>query len=133
MVLEKDIKDLLNHLLNHEMAQLDLNGSKITVEASHGAGRLSLSTPVYHGDNYVPPSVRLCLKPEYTGPASHIRTNLSLDEENYLISLHHMSSLQAIDNRNFVRLLEEFSWIAEEWRQILDDNDRRDLVHVRMP
>lgn len=133
MVLEKDIKDLLSHLLHHEVAQLDLNGSKITVETSHGAERLSLSTPVYYGDHYVPPSVRLCLKPGYAGPASHIRTNLSLDEENYLISLHHMSGLQAIDNWNFVRLLEEFSWIAEEWRQILDDNDRRDLVHVRMP
>ena len=132
MVLEKSIKDLLNHLLHHDVALMDLNGSQITVEATHGEDRLSLSTAVYQGDNYVPPSVRLCLTRSYPGPTSHIRTNLALNEENFTISLHHVSALGSFTNQSLVRLLEEFSWIAEEWRQILDDNDRRDLVYVRV-
>lgn len=132
MVLEKNIKDLLNHLLHHEVAYLDLNGSQITVEATHGQERLSLSTSVYRGENYIPPSVRLCLKPGYPGPASHIRTTLSLDEESFIISLQHISAFQSHDSQSMVRLLEEFSWLAEEWRQILDDNDRRDLIYVRV-
>ena len=132
MVLDKEIKDLLNHLLHHETVHLDLNGFQIQLEASHGQERLSLSTPVYQGTNYVPPNVRLCLKPGYSGPTGPIRANLSLDEEHYLISLHHVSGLKTLTSQNLVRLLEEFSGIAEEWRQILDDNDRRDLVYVRV-
>ncbi len=132
MVSEKTIKYSLDHLLHNEVVHVDLNGSQITLKASQEQERLSLSTAIYRGDNYVPPSVRLCLKPSYAGPSSYIRTTLSLDEENYTICLNHMSSLKALTSQELVRLLEEFSWMAEEWRQVLNDNDRCDLVHIRV-
>ena len=30
------------------------------------------------------------------------------------------------------QLIEEFGWIAENWRLYLDEHDKNDLVHVRV-
>jgi hypothetical protein len=121
------LKHLIPKLLERGKASIQLNGSHIAIRVIDDTDRLLLITPVYKGKDYLPNSVRECLLPSFRGPVSDLNAFLTLDEEAFEISLNcqeHISQMR-------LRLLEEFSWLADEWRRILDDNDKKDLVHVR--
>jgi hypothetical protein len=133
MELEEDLKKLIHQLVHRDIGSIELNGSFITVRVLEDDSLVSLSTPVYLGGNYIPKSVRGCLKehPPFTYHLT-IKTFLSLDEEHFQINLNYLGVIEEFDRSSFKRLLEEFSRVAEEWRYYLDEHDRHDLVHVRV-
>ncbi|MGA8164180.1 MAG: hypothetical protein WB791_04030 [Waddliaceae bacterium] len=130
MLVGDQIKKLLKELAKADFAKIDFSGSTITVEVVDRGSRLSFSTPVYFGGNFIPKSVRGCV--EQTAPFDQvsIRTSLVIDEENYQIFLRYLGKVENLTNVKFIDLLEDFSWLAEKWREHLDDHDKNDLVYI---
>lgn len=134
MLVQNDLKKLFHDLAKNEMAQIELGGSSITMRMIERASTFSLSTPVYFGGNFIPKSVRECLshKAPFT-QVGMIKANLTMDEPNFKIWLNYLGSLDHMTGEKLKAVLEEFSWLADEWRLYLDEHDKHDLVHVRHP
>lgn len=133
MIIEKELKKIFHQLVKDEVAQIAVGTTDITIRVLEDASKFSLSTPVYFGGNFIPKSVRHCVTHKSSIPNERIKTNLSLDESNFKIYLNYVGNIDHIRANGFGQLLEEFSWLADEWRLILDEHDRNDLVHVRVP
>jgi hypothetical protein len=133
MVMQKELKKLFHQLVREDMAQIELGGSNITIRVLDHASTFSLTTPVYYGGNFIPKSVRRCLSQKGPIFRENIKTNLTVNENNFEIFLNYLGSLDHLNGEKFKELLEEFSWLADEWRLYLDEHDRNDLVHVRIP
>lgn len=129
MVVEKEVKDLVNHLAHDEASTIYVFGNPIDVAVIDRGAKLLLRSSVYDGGNYIPHSVRTCLtkKPRFY---SSLNTFLKVDEDRYNVSLHYHGNPHEMDEKNFKILLEEFGSLTEEWRQYLDEHDRKDLVGV---
>ena len=132
MLLEKDIKKLFQQLLIDQQVHFIVDGTDVNIRIFDHASKLSLSAPVYHGGNYIPKSVRSSLskKMPFSTQYEHIRTYLTVDEDNFRVFLNYLDRLDHLNNESFRMLLEEFSWIANEWRLHLDEDDKQDLVHI---
>ena len=130
MLKEKEIKKLLSELVHADVAQIHLNGFAITVNIYNQGSKIFLSTPVYFGGNYIPKSVRSCLSRKAPFDRLSIRTNLEVDEENYLVNLKHVGTIAPTSQQRFIDLLKDFSWLAEMWHDYLDEHDKNDLIHV---
>jgi hypothetical protein len=131
MIAQKELNKLFSHLRKNPLAQIEIDGSLITIQFHQNEGKFSLHTSVYFGGNYIPSSVRKCLndKPPFNTQA--LRTYLSVIEEKYEILLNFVGSLENLNGDNLRVLLEDFSELAEQWRNHLDDNDKKDIIHVR--
>lgn len=132
MIIEKELRKLLHRLIKDALAQITLGASEVSVYVYDNATKISLSTPIYFGSNFIPFSVRKCLSQKPTFERGYIKTFLYIDEPNFQISLNYVGSLEDLNKRMFVDLLEEFGWLADEWRIYLDEHDKNDLVHVRI-
>lgn len=132
MILEKDLKKVFKELVNKEVSKIALGASDITIRL-FDSSKLSLSTQVYHGDNFIPKSVRNCISQKKVFPDSFsMKTSLSIDEENYQVFLNYLGHIDSLDDENFRNLLEEFNWLADEWRLFLDEHDKNDLVPIHV-
>lgn len=132
MIVEKDLKKLFEELCCHDMGTISISGSPVTVRVFDQGSKLALATEVYNGGNYIPQSVRRCLLQKPPFRPAVIKTYLNVDENNYQISLNYLGPVDQISEPKFRDILEEFSWLAEEWRLFLDEHDKNDLVHVRV-
>lgn len=132
MLLEKDLKKVFHKLIQDDIAQIVLGGFDVTIRVFDHSSKISLSTPVYLGGNFIPGSVRKCIFQKPPFQSESIKTSLNIDEANYQISLQYVGHLEHLNNGKFKDLLEEFGWLADEWRLFLDEHDKNDLVHVRV-
>lgn len=134
MLIQSDLKKLFHQLVKEEIAHIELGGSNITVRMMDRTSTFSLATPVYFGGNFIPKSVRSCLSQKAPfATQSSIKTHLTVDEPNFRIWLNYIGSLDHMNGERLKEVLEEFSWLADEWRLKLDEHDRNDLIHVRQP
>jgi len=131
MIVESDIKKLLDSLALQEVAQVSFGGTDILIRVFDDSTKLALTTPIYVGGNFIPLSVREGLKSKPPFDKVPFETTLHVDEDGFQISLNFVGSLDFHGGHHFVSLLEDFSWLAGEWRHYLDGHDKRDLVHVR--
>ncbi|NGX57196.1 MAG: hypothetical protein K940chlam3_00079 [Chlamydiae bacterium] len=131
MVAENKIKTVLDELKEHGVAHVRVLGSLITAKACLDSSKLWLTTAIYEGNNYIPDSIRECLKAPSPVPHSKIATFVSVDEKKFQLVLNYVGIMHDIDYQRFKDLVEQFSWDAEEWRYYLDDFDKRELIHVR--
>lgn len=91
--------------------------------------KLHLSTIVYIGDKFIPSSVRKAAScPLETSPLDD--TWLSIDEERYVISLHFLDSWAPNTRSSLYELTSQFEEVALRWREIFEEKDRQDLVHI---
>jgi|688.fasta_scaffold03877_8 hypothetical protein len=125
------IKAVFHQLAQGDIAQIELGGSNITIRVLDRDSTFSLTTPVYFGGNFIPKSVRHCLSQKAPFAKEGLKTQLSIDENNFKIFLNYLGSLDHLNGEKFKNLLEEFCWLADEWRFYLDEHDKNDLVHVR--
>lgn len=133
MIMHKEeLKKLFHQLVREDMAQIELGGSNIFVRILDNVSTFSLTTQVYFGGNFIPKSVRRCLSQKAPFVHEKIKTNLSIDEANFKIFLNYLGTLDNLNGEKFKELLEDFSWLADEWRLYLDEHDKNDLVHVRV-
>lgn len=131
MLIENDIKKILNQLANGKQIKVPFDGSDITIRVIDESSKLVLTTLVYDGQNYIPSSVRRCLSHKFSFSHMSISTFLTIDEQNFQIRLNYLGHATEVDHENFKELLEEFGIIAEMWRLYLDEHDKHDLVYVR--
>jgi hypothetical protein len=129
MIIEKDLAKLLQQLLSGQSAQINLGGSITNLQFFES--KLSLSTSVYFGGNFIPQSVRKCVLQKSPFNTNSIKGYLSIDENDFRIDLNYEEIVNPISYGRLVDLLEEFSWQAEEWRLFLDEHDKNDLVYIR--
>lgn len=130
MLMNKEIRKIFSDILHNKHVELSLMGSVITAEPEEK--NIHLSAPVYWGGNYIPQSVRECLKQRLPYDHSTIRTFLTVSEEKFEITLNFMDELSSLKAEDFMVILEEFSYLANEWREWLDRHDKNDLVYVRV-
>lgn len=132
MVIQKDLRKLFHRLSKEDFAEVEMGGSNVLVRVLDQASKLSLSTPVYFGGNFIPKSVRQCLSMKAPFVHNGIKTTLSIDEENFKIHLNYLGTLGNLSGDRFTDLLEEFTWLADEWRFYLDEHDKNDLIHIKV-
>lgn len=133
MTVAKEFKKVFQQLMQDSVAHIVVGGSDITIRIFDNATKFSLTTDVYFGGNFIPKSVRACIgKPAPFSRESTLKTFLSVDEPNFRIFLNYFGKLENVSNEAFRVILEEFSWLADEWRLFLDENDKTDLVHVHV-
>lgn len=131
MLLEKDLKRLLSHLGHDHVVQIPIGNNDLTLRIFDHASKIMISTPVYFGGNFIPSSVRKCAlhKQPFTKDVD-IKTNLNIDENKFLISLSYLDDIENLKQMSFSQVIEDFGYVADEWRLILDENDKNDLVHI---
>lgn len=132
MTQQLQINTILKQLHIGQPVQVSLHGWPLLMECSREE-ELTISALVYRGENFIPFSVRDALKKNPFKESSSLKTYLTLNEEAYTITLHYQGN--ARDFPVIEPLLDEFSWLTEQWWIYLDDQDRRDLVplSVRRP
>lgn len=132
MLVEQDIQKMLHRLADGDSIKIALDGSDIMIRFLNGATKLSLTTSVYYGGNYIPSSVRQCASGPAPFASSFIKTYLQIDEGLFQICLHYLGPAEYLTQSYLKEILEEFGWIAEKWRLYLDEHDKNDLVYVRV-
>lgn len=133
MLVTKELKKLFQQLLQEDIAHITVAGSDITIRIFDKATQVSLSTEVYFGGNFIPKSVRSCLDKNAPFAArSNIKAFVTLDENAFRIYLNYLGRLDNMNDESFRLLLEDFSWLADEWRLFLDEHDKNDLIHVNV-
>ena len=55
-----------------------------------------------------------------------------MDEQHFQIKLNYLGQTQSLNHHRFKELLEDFGVIAEKWRLYLEDNDKNDLIYVKV-
>lgn len=132
MLLEKDVKQMLNQLASGDSINVPFDDSTIMIRVIDHETKLSLATLIYEGDQYIPHSVRRCIS--HRSPFLHpsIRSFLTIDEQRFQVKLNYLGQAQPLSSSHFKEILEEFGMIAEKWRHYLDDHDKNDLIHVRV-
>lgn len=131
MLVEKDLQKLFSKLTVDTAFHYDVEGFDVFLRALDQGTKLSLSTRVYFGGNFIPRSVRRCLSEKVPFP-SHIKTSFTVDEENYQIILNYIGYLSSLSRHEFREVFEEFLESANFWRDYLDEHDKHDLLHVRV-
>lgn len=132
MLIEKDIKKILNQLAEGDVIKVRYDGADILVRFLDDASKLSLMTTVYYGGNYIPSSVRRCLSHKSLVFPTTIRTYLSIEERQFSIHLNYLGHADDLNQQRLKEIIEEFGFIAEKWRLYLDENDKNDLVYVKV-
>src|SRR4051812_19577686 len=122
MLVDRDVKKLLERLLSEEFARIEVGGFDISIKMFDHGTKLSLSTPVYLGGNYIPKSVRSCLSQKSPFGFDEIKTYLTVDERRFSVLLNYLGTLENSSNSSLKSLVEEFSWLASEWQLYLDEH-----------
>ena len=133
MIVEKEFRKLVHQLVKEEIAKITLGNSEIIVHVLDNATKIFLSSSVYFGGNFMPKSVRKCLTQTPAFDKGTVKTYMTVDEDNFSVSINYLGGLEHLNKRMFVDLLEEFGFLADEWSLYLDEHDKNDLVHVRSP
>lgn len=127
------IQTLLNSLMLNKKTNLEFNGFNLSFELVEQDEEIHFSTSVYDGDNYVPPSVRSAIGEKVPFKDNSFSSFLTIDENQFKVVLHHLEPAKNIQPSTFYYQLDHFCFLAEEWRDYLDRNDKRDLIYVRNP
>lgn len=131
MLVENELKKLFDELKLAKSTQFSLNGFNVTLKILEYPSKLYLGTIVYFGGNYIPKSVRNCISRKPAFDQSIINTYLTVDENQFQIALNFTGDITPLTSYKFKSLIEEFAFLAQEWQQYLDENDRNDLVYIR--
>jgi hypothetical protein len=132
MIVEKDFRKLVHQLVKEEIAQIIVGNSEVTVHVLDNATKISFSSTVYFGGNFIPKSVRRCITQIPSFVRGQMKTSFTVDEESFRITLNYLGGLNHLNKRMFVDFLEEFSSLADAWRLYLDEHDKNDLIYVHI-
>ncbi len=131
MVIEKAVEKALFQLAHDTETQISVGHFHVDMRIFDGASKMSLSTPVYVGENYIPRSVRGCLAGQAPFSENTLNTFLTVEEATFRVILHYVCGVEKLDHIRCKVILEDFARTADMWCDWLDDHDKRDLVYVR--
>lgn len=107
---------------------VEVEGQPLTFFWTGRPSVLTIKTPVYCGENYIPASVRSSLP---RGKSGH--TFFTIDEDQFEISMLAQVDAYSMTSREFESVISDFCSEANVWRTRLDGKDRNDLLFVRTP
>lgn len=132
MLAQKSVKEVLDLLACGFPINMNCEGSPITIRSFDDSSKLTLTTPVYIGDTYFPKSVRQSLSNTPAFAPSSILTYLLVDESKFCITLNFVGKLGDLSEEDLRKILEEFSFRAQEWRLYFEGHEKRDLLPLRV-
>lgn len=128
MLAERRLRKILSDLNRGVGSTFEIEGQQLTFSWVDNSSVLTIKTPVYYGENYIPASVRSSL------PSGKNRGRFfSIDEGLFEIDMLSEVDTSSMTDREFDGVLTEFCSDAEMWRSRLDGKDRNDLLYVRVP
>lgn len=125
------INTLMEELRASGVTQGIFLGYPLFAKVNPDQNQLYLQTKVYSGGNYIPPSVRQCVKNPPLSTTQLRHTKVQVDEKNFQIYFFYQGDVDLKDEEEFKNLIDHFCWAAEEWRFWIDDHDERDRSYVR--
>jgi len=128
MLPESEIEEIVFQLFMNLETNIVVDGEHLSMSLSKDMKRLKLSTVIFRGDNFIPLSIRRALRAETIFNISLISTTFSIDEATHEISLTFTQNLDESGLEDFDEWLEDYFWIAREWRFILEKYGKEDLV-----
>jgi len=131
MLVDRELQKIFQELMSNNQVQIFMDGCDVSVQVFDNSCKLSITTPVYFGGNYIPKSVRtgISKSPPFEKNQS-IKTTVSVEEESFRVFLNYLGSTENFNNNKFNQLLDDFCYLAEEWRIYLEEHDRNDRVYV---
>lgn len=132
MIIHKEIQKLFQDLSGQQSVSFNYDGVPLTMSVLDHGSQFLISASVYKGGNYIPQSVRKSVSLKNAFPLAPLKTSLEVDEDHFEIFLHYQGAYNTLNQIKFHNLLEDFNAIADDWRLKLDENDRNDLIHVRV-
>lgn len=132
MLIEKELEKIFHDLVTLDKTQVFLSENDVTISSFDHASKLILTTPIYFGGNYIPQSVRhgITKTPPFER-CQTIKTFFTVDEGNFRIFLNFRGTTDDMNNKKFIHLLEDFCYLADEWRIYLDEHDKNDLIYIK--
>ncbi|MCB1112744.1 MAG: hypothetical protein H7A37_03925 [Chlamydiales bacterium] len=130
MLLDSEMEKLFRTLLTKDSAQIYFCGSNLLICIIDNASKLSVTTPVYFGNDYIPKSVRQCTENTPPFHSDSIKTFVTIDGDQ--VTLRYLGKIDPLNNYKFRELLTEFCYMAEKWRDYLDEHDKKDLLRVHV-
>lgn len=130
MIVQQEVQKLFQNLIHQEAGIIVVDGSEILVRMMDHGEKVKLTTPVYCGGNYIPSKVRQAASKPNLIKSEFIHVELIVDEEGFEIFLRYIEDTHSLDLNRLKDDLEEFAWLADEWRLLLDQEDQNDRVHV---
>lgn len=128
MLTEHKLQKVISDLTQGATSTMQIQGHLLTFFWVGQPSVLTIKTPVYCGENYIPASVRGSLP-----QAKNRHGYFSVDEDQFEISMLAEVDTYALSDREFEGFVSDFCHRAEMWRTRLDGRDRNDLVYVRIP
>ncbi len=125
-----NLQKILQELECLDHSSLSYHGYDIYISMVKPKKQILLKTQVYYGGNYIPDSVRKSASKKPIFDQSWIYTFTSIDEKKYGVHLNYKGNAAGLNSMKFKQVLEEFCWLADEWRLLLDEDDRNDLVYI---
>lgn len=112
-------------------AEAQVGAYTVEMRRNPDAGLLLLLTPVFHGGNFIPKSVRTALNQSgLMAVDGRSEAALLIDEEKFQVLFCYRTQWKEGDQAAFSSLMEEFLSLADEWHHVLEDFGDRDLIHV---
>jgi len=130
MVTKEEIQGVFHRLSTLQIARIGNATQGLFLQPVDLGSKLHLSTSVYRGDKFIPPSVRKAANYHLETPYTRIHTWLSIDEELFQITLHHIGNFSDMSIDDLQEVTSEFEDAAFKWREIFEERDRQDLVHI---
>ncbi len=123
---------VMSQLAGKRKARVVLQGKVIFFEASQRKNHWVLYSKVFSGDGYLPKNVRSCVSSSGVLRWQHSGAYLKLDPLTHSVYLFQEIEMEKGKYIPFKHHLSDFSMVAAEWREILQDFAERDdsFVHV---
>ncbi len=120
---------IISQLSGQKRARCVVQDQIIFIDQPH-KNRWVLSTKVFHGEGYLPPSIRGCVSSSGILRWQERGASLRLDPHSQSIFLiHEIDATRRYTHFRFV--MKDFLSLAEEWRIIFDDLGSQDLDKSR--
>jgi hypothetical protein len=123
---------IMSQLAGHRKARVVINGEVIFFEPSEKKNHWTLYTKVFVGEGFIPKSVRACVS---SGGILRWQANgayLKLDIPSHCVYLIQEVEMQDGKYIPFKHYLSDFSAVADEWREILQDIAEGDYTSAQV-
>ena len=123
---------IMSQLAGNRKARVVINGDVIFFEAGEKKNHWTLYTKVFVGEGFLPKSVRSCISSNGVLRWQNSGAYLKLDVPSHCVYLIQEVEMEEGKYIPFKHYLTDFSVVAEEWKEILQDIAEGDCssIHV---
>lgn len=123
---------VMSQLAGNRKARVVIDENVIFFEAFQKKNRLKIYTKVFNGDGYLPKSVRSCVSSSGILQWQNRGAYLKLDSLTDSVLLVQEVEMEEGKYIPFKHHLSDFSTVAQEWKEILQDFASKDYSSVRV-